>query len=173
MLLRCWGIIFILSGTAGLGKSLICQNRKHIRDVEQVLYLMCQLVQGIAYEKYQLMVLCQQMKCRLEEPFSTIMETLEKNLSLHNGQSIDYLWESCFRKHMNQTQLNKDEQDNLCRIGQYFFASEQKNQVALFSSAITYFENRKETLEKDLQAKNKVTMSVTMIAGCLICLVLL
>lgn len=172
MIYRMVGTGCILAGTIGIGMSIVSNNRSHKKELEQILFFLQQMTQGILYEKCDLLILCVRMQKITEAPFYEIFSELSHALENRMVDDFAKSWRDCFEKGLSNTHLNREEKEKLYTLGTLFFAPKEEHQAKLLHNVETYVEGRMKRLDEEAPEKNRVILCVSAVLGCLFCLFL-
>ncbi|RKJ52309.1 hypothetical protein D7X25_15520 [bacterium 1XD42-8] len=149
-MLKLFGIICIMAGSAGMG---YLQGREWKGRLNQwkIMKKMCLLIRSeIQYKGLPLPEAFISTAGKIPSPFQEMLKEVEEKMEERKGAHLPEIWREAVKKFMRKTSLNRQDIERLCTFGEQVGYFDKEVQM----SAIDWYV---EELEKDI-AQNEKTI---------------
>ncbi|MDD6037478.1 MAG: stage III sporulation protein AB [bacterium] len=173
MMIKIFGVIFIVLATAGimLAKEEDLQN--HRRQLEQMALFLSLLQNEICNLRHPLPKVLSHLATQLEEPYQSLCTQMQQELEKQNQADVGRIWRQLLTRTKGQFVLSLEEYVLLLELGGLFVC----NQVELFDECYMGYRERLQLLMRQFYEgyprRRKINRYTTVIGGIFVILILL
>lgn len=164
------GFLLVLSGTAGIGLSLVGEYALRIRTLSQIKNMMHYINDIVLYECASLPEAFAKTAERVEEPFSAFLKKIALQLEEFSGEDLSFLWKT--NAQMVKSIVNKKDYREFEECMQQTGFSDAKAQ----SQALKAYEQRLELaihkLSEQKEEKCRLYQTLGIMSGVFVCILL-
>ncbi len=165
------GFLLVLTGTGGIGFSLVGEYTMRIRVLEQIKHMMHYINDLVLYENVCLPEAFRKTSARIEDPFGSFLEKVAYQLEDFSGEDIAFLWKS--NAAMLKGNMNKKDYLEFSDCMKQTGFMDVKGQ----SQALKAYEQRLDLqihkLSEQKEEKCKLYQTIGIMSGLFVCILLL
>lgn len=173
MWMKILGILCVCSATAGYGYWKSIEYQKHLKELEYLKHVIWLLKGELSYTKASLSEICHKLHRKTLAPYDAWFFRLAKRQEERDSQSLGELWEAETRQILGTLILSKEEFQELALLGYQIGLQDSKMQTQVLEWFLEQIEERRKRLSEKMSEKRKLTQTLGVASGILLCILLI
>jgi stage III sporulation protein AB len=172
-LLKTLGLILIFISGSGIGFRASYNLQLRLEQMKQIQGMLIRIKGELRYSHQPISIILNNTSKKTVSPFQEVTAKTAEELELHNGDSLNEIWEQAISNYQENLYLTKGERQLFCELGMilgYFDKELQMNQLDL---QLEEWGRRIEALEMELHSNIKLYRSLGVMGSILTIIILL
>lgn len=173
MYLKVAGCLCVILAGAGYGYSRGLEYKRQEEELEYVSRLFREMQGEISYTRASLAEVCQRVGRRAREPYRTWLLSVAEKLEIRGAPSLASLWEEQAEIWLKETVLDKDEKNELKKLGGQMDCLDIRMQEETFAWYAKRLEERHKRVAAEAAEKRRLCGSLGVMAGLFLAILLI
>lgn len=172
-MLKVAGIILLMTGSIGMGLVLKKEAGNHLQELYRFRTILQMLQNEILYHKSPLPEACRRIGSSLKDPYRSAFFRIHDEMTGHCGENFLQIWQKHMSACLKAVKVSPEEKDILLDLGSCTAYSDERAQAEAMNLYMHRLDLAADRLEKNLEQKEKLIMSMSVMGGLLLTVILL
>ncbi len=167
------GILCILTGCVGVGRTRIRLEKERIRCLREWIYVIRRIQDEISYGKNTLPEICRILSDNKDIWYAPYFEGVYRQMMQGEGIGLKEAWSGQMKACLLNLPLQEEERDIIMKLPVYLGLQEETRQAVNFDQSVELLKRKCRQAEEAYENKSKMIHSVSILAGVLLSILLL
>lgn len=172
-MLKAAGVALLMIGSIGMGLVLKKEAGDHLQELYRFRTILQMLQNEILYHKSPLPEVCLRIGSSLEDPYRSAFFRIHDEMTGRCGESFLQIWQKHMTVCLKAVKVSPGEKDILLELGSCAAYSDERAQAEAINLYMHRLDLAADRLEKNLEHKEKLIMSMSVMGGLLLAVILL
>lgn len=158
------GTALLIIGTSGIALMYCNEQKERLRILKQMREIFIRIQKEMGYLKAAMPEICLKLS-ENENAFSKVFLNIYEEMELNNGCSFNDIWQRLFEERLKKTPLKEAEKEMIKRFPESLIYRDSGGQAEGVKKYIDDTSAKIDLIEAEIKNKNKVVMSLGIMAG--------
>ena len=172
-MLRLLGFGLVFTGCVGLGAWYSFRFRQEIQNLKSMCRILKLLEDQVSYGCNTLAISCKEIAERVEEPFKGCFDEVYQITCKNDGKSFGQVFQECFSRRLSKLTVGKNEKQIFMNCFIQCGMEEERQQSQSIQRERTELEEHLQALNKEIESKCRLSVSMGTMGGILLVILFL